>query len=96
VGALTGIINEKITLELDVKIKCDYLYCIKSYLNNGGLIRFSNVAMKYDIAKNTGSRTEQMIKESKLLIERYPELVKRNPRRKQDGEVLLINKTQRV
>jgi hypothetical protein len=43
VGAFMGIINEKITLELDVKIKADYLYCIKSYLNNGGIIRFNNI-----------------------------------------------------
>jgi hypothetical protein len=71
VGAFQGIINERITLELDVKIKGDYLYRIKSYLNNGGIIRFNNIGMKYDIAKNTGSRTEQMIKDSEYLIVKY-------------------------
>jgi hypothetical protein len=45
--------------------------------------------MKYHIAKNTGSRTDQMRKDSKLLIERYPELVKINSRRKQQGEIML-------
>ena len=92
VGALMGIINEKIQIDLDIKIKGDYDYAIKSYLNNGGLIRFNRLSFKYDITKNEGERVNTMISDANILIRKYPTLVKNNTRRdtnKPMGEILL-------
>jgi len=92
VGALMGIINEKIQLDSDIKIKNDYEYSIKSYLNNGGLIRFNRLSFKYDISKNEGERIKTMNRDADILTRRYPSLVKRNSRRDTHtpmGEILL-------
>jgi hypothetical protein len=90
-----GIINEKITIDLGIKIKGDYEYAIQSYLHNGGIIRFNRIGFKYDIAKNEGNRIKVMINDAKILINKYPDLVKMNARRNNEknmGEILL-NKT---
>jgi hypothetical protein len=92
VGALMGIINEKIHFDTNIKIKGDYEYTIQSYLKNGGLIRFNKIAFKYDIAKNEGDRINTMIKDANILIDKYPDLVKHNARRNGKtpmGEILL-------
>ena len=92
VGALMGIINEKIQIDLDIKIKGDYEYAILSFLKNGGMIRFNRLAFKYDINKNQGERVDTMNKDASILIKKYPELVKPNVRRNTDkpmGEILL-------
>jgi hypothetical protein len=92
VGAFMGIINEKIQISTDVKIKNDYEYTILSYLKNGGIIRFNRIAFKYDISKNEGERTKTMMKDADILIKKYPSLVKHNTRRNKDkpmGEILL-------
>jgi hypothetical protein len=88
VGAFMGIINEKIQIDLDIKIKGDYEYAIKSFLNNGGLIRFNKLSFKYDITKNEGERVNTMISDANILIRKYPTLVKNNTRREK-GEILL-------
>lgn len=87
VGALMGIINEKILLDLNIKIKGDYDYGIQSYLRNGGLIRLNKIGFKYDLAKNTGDRTEVMKNDADILMGRYPDLVRTNNLRKK-GEIL--------
>jgi len=95
VGALMGFINEKITLDLDIKIKGDYEYAIQSYMNNGGIIRFNKITFKYDIAKNEGERINTMINDADILTKKYPDLVRMNARRnnkKNMGEILLNNK----
>ena len=92
VGALMGIVNEKLQIDLDIKIKGDYEYAIMSYLKNGGMIRFNRIGFKYDITKNEGERIATMNKDADILIKKYPELVKSNVRRNTDkpmGEILL-------
>jgi hypothetical protein len=92
VGALMGIINEKIQIDLDIKIKGDFEYAILSYLKNGGMIRFNRITFKYDIAKNENERINTMISDANILIKKYPTLVKHNTRRNKDkpmGEILL-------
>ena len=89
VGAFMGFINEKIKVNMNIKIKHDYDYTIQSYLRNGGIIRFNRIAFRYDISKNEGERTKQMINDANILMAKYPELVKMNNRRKEKGEILL-------
>jgi len=92
VGALMGFINEKLTIDLDIKIKGDYEYAIKSYLKNGGMIRFNRITFRYDIAKNEGDRIKVMINDANILMKKYPNLVKMNTRRNNEknmGEILL-------
>jgi hypothetical protein len=92
VGALMGFINEKITIDLDIKIKGDYEYAIKSYLKNDGMIRFNRITFRYDIAKNEGDRIKVMINDANILMKKYPNLVKMNTRRNNEknmGEILL-------
>jgi hypothetical protein len=92
VGALMGIVNEKLQIDLDIKIKGDYEYAIMSYLKNGGMIRFNRIGFKYDITKNEGERITTMNKDADILIKKYPALVKSNVRRNTDkpmGEILL-------
>jgi len=92
VGALMGIINEKLQIDLNIKIKGDYEYAIKSYLKNGGLIRFNKLSFKYDITKNEGERIKTMMSDADILVRKYPNLVKNNTRRDNDkpmGEILL-------
>lgn len=92
VGALMGIINEKINIDLDIKIKGDYDYAIQSYLKNGGIIRFNRIAFRYDIAKNEGERINTMVNDANILLRKYPKLVKLNTRRNSEknmGEILL-------
>jgi hypothetical protein len=98
VGALMGIINEKLNINLNIKIKGDYEYAIQSYLNNRGIIRFNRISFKYDIAKNEGERIKTMINDANILIRKYPNLVKTNKRRNNEknmGEILL-NKTEKT
>jgi len=95
VGALMGIINEKLQIDLDIKIKGDFEYAILSYLKNGGMIRFNRISFKYDIAKNENERIDTMISDANILIKKYPSLVKHNTRRNKDkpmGEILLNRK----
>jgi hypothetical protein len=87
VGAMMGFINEKINIDLDIKIKGDYDYCIKTFIRNGGIIRLNKVGFQYDIAKNQGDRTIVMENDANILITKYPELVKLNNKRKK-GEIL--------
>ena len=97
VGALMGFINEKLTIDLDIKIKGDYEYAIKSYLKNGGMIRFNRITFRYDIAKNEGDRIKVMINDANILMKKYPNLVKMNTRRNNEknmGEILL-NKSEK-
>lgn len=92
VGSLMGVINEKIEIDINLKHKGDYEYTILSYLNNGGVIRFNRISLKYDIGKNEGDRTVNMIRDADTLTKRYPLLVKHNTRRSKDrpmGEILL-------
>jgi hypothetical protein len=97
VGALMGFINEKLSIDLDIKIKGDYEYAIKSYLKNGGMIRFNRITFRYDIAKNEGDRIKVMINDANILMKKYPNLVKMNTRRNNEknmGEILL-NKSEK-
>lgn len=99
VGALMGYINEKIKINLDVKIKGDYDYAIQSYKKNGGLIRFNRIAFKYDIAKNQGDRINVMINDANILINKYPTFVRMNGRRnnkKNMGEILLNSTEKKI
>tara|TARA_B110000971_G_scaffold20428_1_gene18661 strand:+ start:6429 stop:7124 length:696 start_codon:yes stop_codon:yes gene_type:complete len=92
VGALMGVINEKITINLAVKIKGDYDYAVKSYLNNGGIVRLNRTAFKYDIAKNEGVRISTMVSDAKILAKSYPNMISMNKRRNNEvnmGEILL-------
>lgn len=99
VGALMGIINEKLDIDLNIKIKGDYEYAIKSYLINGGILRFNRITFRYDIAKNEGDRINVMIKDANILKDKYPDLVKMNTRRntgKNMGEILLNTKSKEI
>lgn len=87
VGAWMGIINEKIQIDLSIKIKGDYDYGIQTFLRNGGIIRFNKIGFKYDIAKNVGNRTETMINDANILISKYPNMIRNNNTRKK-GEIL--------
>ena len=90
VGAFMGIINQRdIQIDIAIKIKGDYEYAIKSFLKNGGMIRFNRIAFNYDITKNEGERINTMKDDAKILIRKYPELVKGNIRRGDMGEILL-------
>lgn len=86
VGAFMGVINEKI--EVSLRIKHDYEYSIKSYLENGGLIRFNHIAFKYDIAKKLPERTKLLQADADKLLKMYPEYARLNSNR--EGEVLLM------
>ena len=87
VGALMGIINEKIHMDTKLNIKGDYDYSIQSYIKNEGVIRFNNIAFKYDIAKKDPQRLEKYNKDNQYLIKKYPDFVRLNPTR--EGEILL-------
>jgi hypothetical protein len=87
VGPLMGIINEKIHMDTKLNIKGDYDYTLQSYIKNGGVIRFNNIAFKYDIAKKDPQRLEKYNKDNQYLIKKYPDYVRLNPTR--EGEVLL-------
>ena len=90
VGAFMGIINQRDNqIDTAIKIKGDYEYAIKSYLKNGGMIRFNRIAFNYDITKNEGDRINTMKDDAKILIRKYPDLVKENIRRGDMGEILL-------
>tara|TARA_R110000782_G_scaffold266982_1_gene361925 strand:+ start:924 stop:1661 length:738 start_codon:yes stop_codon:yes gene_type:complete len=91
VGPFFGIICEKIDLDLQVKVKGDYDYSIKSYMNNGSVIRLNRISFKYDLAKNEGTRSIQMMNDSVYLQQLYPQFVRMNLRRTQ-GEILLKTK----
>jgi len=87
VGALMGIINEKIKIDLDIKIKGDYDYAIQSYKENGGIIRFNKLAFKYDIAKKLPERIKALEKDASIMVRKYPDYVRLNPSR--EGEILI-------
>ena len=90
VGAFMGIINQRDNqIDIAIKIKGDYEYAINSFLKNGGMIRFNRIAFNYDITKNEGDRINTMKDDAKILIRKYPDLVKENIRRGDMGEILL-------
>ena len=72
----------------------DYQYSIQAYINHGAVIRLNRVCHKYHINKNVGSRTDVMVNDARILVEKYPEYVRHNLRRNLKGvdmgEILLI------
>ena len=95
VGSFMGLIIDKSNiLDLNIKIKGDYQYAVVSYINHGAVIRLNRVCHKYHINKNVGSRTDVMVNDARILVEKYPEYVRHNLRRNLKGvdmgEILLI------
>ena len=93
-----GIINKKRHVHLDWKE--DYELSIDSYIRDGGVIRFNHIAVKHNLYTKKGGigldqkeRMGEYIKASEWLINKYPHLVKWNPRR--EGEVLLVKNANR-
>ena len=98
VGGFMGIINKKRHVHLDWKE--DYELSIDSYIRDGGVIRFNHIAVKHNLYTKKGGigldqkeRMGEYIKASEWLINKYPHLVKWNPRR--EGEVLLVKNANR-
>jgi len=97
VGAFMGFINKKRKADESLKIRQDYDLSVQAYLQDGGLIRFNRISVKYGIyCKNGGvaqsqkDRQEQLKLETEILLNKYPELVKKNKRR--ENEILLRTK----
>lgn len=95
VGGFRGFINKRRHIHLDYKD--DYEFSIESYLQDGGVIRFNHIAIKHSVYTNSGgvglNKKERMIyskKDSEWLLNKYPNLVRLNPRR--EGEILLNSK----
>lgn len=97
VGAFMGIIiDKKNKIDLNIKIKGDYALAVESFINNGSVIRLNRVCFKYHINKNVGLRTDVMVSDARILVEKYPAYVRHNLRRNLKGvdmgEILLIRK----
>ena len=95
VGSFMAIIIDKSNiLDLNIKIKGDYQYAIQSYINHGAVVRLNRICHKYHINANKGLRTDVMVSDAKLLVEKYPSYVRHNLRRNMNninkGEILLI------
>ena len=95
VGSFMGLIIDKSNiLDLNIKIKADYQYSIQAYINHNSVVRLNRICHKYHINANKGLRTDVMVNDAKLLVEKYPEYVKHNLRRNKHGidhgEILLI------
>ena len=95
VGSFMGlIIDKKNVLDLNIKIKGDYAFAVVSYMNHGAVVRLNRICHKYHINANKGLRTDVMVSDANLLVEKYPEYVKHNLRRDihniSKGEILLI------
>ena len=98
VGGFMGIINKKRHVHLDWKE--DYELSIDSYIRDGGVIRFNHIAVKHNlytkkggIGLNQKERMNNYKEAGEWLINKYPHLVKWNPRR--EGEVLLVKNANR-
>jgi len=94
VGAFMAFVNKKRKADDKLKIRQDYDLSIQAYLNDGGLIRFNRISVKYGIYNKNGGvgqskndRKEQLIYEADLLINKYNGLVRYNMQR--EGEILL-------
>ena len=92
VGGFMGIINKKRKVHLDWKE--DYELSLEAYIKDGGVIRFNRVCVNHHLYTKTGgigkSQEERMNdykRSAKMLINKYPSLVKLNPNR--EGEILL-------
>ena len=94
IGHFWGVINRRIPLELCYKE--DYERTLQNAVRDGGVIRFSGVAAKTKLGASGGLNTSQEqrlgynLDSTKYLMNKYPGLVRLNPKR--PGEVLLARK----
>lgn len=98
-GGFMGIINKKRHVHLNWKE--DYELSIQAYNQDGGVIRFNHIAVKSDLYTKTGGiglnqkeRMDDYKEAGEWLINKYPSLVKWNPRR--EGEILLNSRTKKT
>ena len=95
IGHLYGYINRRIMITIPY-YKDDYERSLENAVRDGGVIRFSGVSAKTKIGATGGisvknsDRLQKNIKDCEFLMEKYPGLVRLNPKR--PGEVLLARK----
>ena len=95
VGGCMGLVNKRRHVSLDMKE--DYELTLMSYEADGGVLRFNNICVKHNtnsksggIEKRQEERLAEYNKASEYLINKYPEYVILNKKRK--GEILLTRK----
>lgn len=91
IGHFFGMINKKVFTHIDYKE--DYERSIAYALEDGGVVRFNNIAAKTvfgsagGVGKSAAERIPIYKKEIAFLQKKYPGLVRLNPKR--EGEILL-------
>jgi len=92
VGNMFGILNDK-EFKQHISYKEDYERSLYFSKKDGGVIRFNNVVAKTKIGAKGGldkdkqERLSLNKKDAQYLIDKYPDMVRLNPRR--EGEILL-------
>ena len=96
IGTLHGFVSRHDDAgRVSLPCKADYELSIKRFLAEGGVVRFSYVSMKSRTYKEPGGlqgiRTPAMADHAaRALIDRYPQFVRLNPRRKSGHTEILI------
>jgi hypothetical protein len=91
IGHMHGFINRKIPLH--VAMKEDYEFSLENAVRDGGVIRLNDIAATTKMGAPGGlgmtvvERKEVYSKAIDFLLNKYPGLVRKNPRR--EGEILL-------
>jgi len=91
-----GIIIQKHPIQVSLNLKEDYEMSLAYATQDGGVVRMNGYSVKTKfcapggINQNSAERLEEDLKSSKYLMEKYPGLVRENPRRK--GQILLARK----
>ncbi|HNX02203.1 MAG TPA: hypothetical protein PLE33_05880 [Candidatus Cloacimonas sp.] len=86
IGTLTGIINNKLRYDSNLKVKEDYDFTLQNIIKFGGALRLDYYTIEAEHYTNKGGcvdyRNEQIEREcANYLLRKYPKFLKRNPKR---------------
>jgi len=86
IGTLTGIINNKLRYDQNLKVKEDYDFTLQNIIKFGGALRLDYYTIEAEHYTNKGGcvdyRNEQIEREcADYLIKKYPKFLRINPKR---------------